>query len=203
VATDLEQIVKNLVEFYDFTGKTVVAIGAGGGQLIGYARHARRVIAIDNDETAVARLSAAVRDRALHDRVEIVHEDVLASRRSGDVVLFEFSLHEISDPVAALDHARSLAPETLVIDHAPGSPWSWYAGEEHGVEACWAAVADASPRRACDVDALQVFDHFDELETRLVQQGVSSRSRIASLRAQQPVVIPMPYRLAWIPDAAF
>jgi len=34
VATDIGQIVANLLAFYDVANKTVIVVGAGGGQLI-------------------------------------------------------------------------------------------------------------------------------------------------------------------------
>jgi hypothetical protein len=34
MATDLNLIITNLLAFYDFTNKTIVSVGAGGGQRI-------------------------------------------------------------------------------------------------------------------------------------------------------------------------
>ncbi|MDD4857209.1 MAG: hypothetical protein PHD74_03785 [Candidatus Krumholzibacteria bacterium] len=56
MATDIGKIVENLVSFYDFKGKDVVHVGAGGGQLVGYAHSPRKITAIDNDRSAVERL---------------------------------------------------------------------------------------------------------------------------------------------------
>lgn len=52
MATDIGKVIDNLVSVYDFTDKTVVHVGAGGGQLIAYARSALRVIAVDPDAEA-------------------------------------------------------------------------------------------------------------------------------------------------------
>ncbi len=60
MAADIHAIIRNLESFYDFTGKTVIHVGAGGGQLIAYARHARSVLAVDPEPAAVARLEAAL-----------------------------------------------------------------------------------------------------------------------------------------------
>ena len=38
MATDLRLVVQNLLDFYPSAGKTVVSVGAGGGQLVGRAR---------------------------------------------------------------------------------------------------------------------------------------------------------------------
>ena len=42
---------------------------------------------------------------------------------SGDVVYFEFCLHEMADPQKALTHAKNLARDTVVFDHSPDSEW--------------------------------------------------------------------------------
>jgi hypothetical protein len=35
VATDIEAIIRNIGSCFDFTGKSVIHVGAGGGQFIG------------------------------------------------------------------------------------------------------------------------------------------------------------------------
>jgi predicted RNA methylase len=65
MTTDARQIATNLAAFYDFQGRTAVDVGAGGGQLIDYARGARKVIAVDSDPAALARLAERVRERGL------------------------------------------------------------------------------------------------------------------------------------------
>jgi len=58
--TDLDLIVANLTSFHDFSGKIVIHVGAGGGQLIGYAASCRKVVAVDNDPSALERLEQRV-----------------------------------------------------------------------------------------------------------------------------------------------
>jgi predicted RNA methylase len=198
VATDIGQIVAELSRFYDFTDKTVIEVGAGGGQLIDYARPARRVIAVDRDEAALARLEMLVADRGWTDRFTLVAADFASVKSRGDVVLFEFCLHEMPAPGAMLAQALDLAPEVLVIDHAPGSPWSWYAGEDGVVEASWAAVEARTVRRNQVVDARQSFSDFDELAGKLAGQAPECQTRIASFRGQRDLTIAMPYRLAML-----
>jgi len=117
-------------------------------------------------------------------------------RPRGDVVLFEFCLHLLPDPEHALAHASQLAPDVVVLDHAPGSRWMWCAAEETGVAAAWTAVLGRNVRRTIDVSATQRFADFPELEARLAAQPPASRERIASHRGQQDISIDMPYRLA-------
>jgi precorrin-6B methylase 2 len=73
VATDLAEIVRNLTQFYDFKDRSVVAVGAGGGQLVEYARQAHRVIAVDQDEAALERLVSRLRDCGLAEMFTVVH----------------------------------------------------------------------------------------------------------------------------------
>jgi ubiquinone/menaquinone biosynthesis C-methylase UbiE len=196
MATDLGQIVRNLAAFYDFAGKTVVDVGAGGGQLVEYARAAARVIAVDRDAAALQRLAARLAECGLEGTFTLLEGDLLALRPRGDVVLFEFCLHQMPDPHRALAHARGLAPDVVVMDHAPGSAWEWYAAEDRRVEAAWRAVERAGTRREQDVDAVQRFPDHAALEARLATQGPLSHERIGRFRGQEAIAIAMPYRLA-------
>jgi hypothetical protein len=196
MATDLDAIVSRLAAFYDFSGRHVVAVGAGGGQLAEYARPAARLTAVDPDPAACDGLAVRLEALGLAERSRIVREDFLAVRPHGDVVLFEFALHLLSDPERALAHASQLAPETVVIDHAPGSQWMWCAGEEEGVAAAWTALGRRPLRRTLDVKGLQRFRDAAELESRLAAQGPVSRERVRTYRGQRDLAIDMPYRLA-------
>jgi SAM-dependent methyltransferase len=196
VATDLRQIVLELSRFYDFNDKTVVDVGAGGGQLVEYARPAQRVTAVDKEAPALKRLAERLDECGLADKFTLLEGDFLDLRPRGDVVLFEFCLHQFADPARALAHARELAPEILVLDHATRSRWSFYAAEEGIVEAASKAVEGATIREQRTVDALQRFPDYAALETRLAAQGPTSLERIGALRGQKDIAIPMPYRLA-------
>ncbi len=54
MTTGLAALLDNLLRFYPFDGKVVLAVGAGGGQLAGYGRAAKRVIAVDHEAAAGA-----------------------------------------------------------------------------------------------------------------------------------------------------
>jgi Methyltransferase domain len=196
MAADIAAIVRNLEAFYDFAGKTVLHAGAGGGQFIGYARRAGRVVAVDPDPEAVDRLKSAVRDADLEERFHVLQADLMNVAERTDVVLFEFCLHEIPDPALALAHARTLAPETLVADHAAGSEWSWYCGEEEKVVRSWTAVDGTRPIRGARFLGTQVFGDYTALEAKIGMLGEPTLGRIARFRDRSDFRIEMPYRFA-------
>jgi hypothetical protein len=198
VATDLRFITESVCEFYDFDRKSVIAISADNERLIEYARRARFVIAVNEHEGALNRLKQQVCEQGLGARFFMFVGKVAAVPFHADVVLFEFSLHEISNPRAALDHARRLAPEVVIIDHAPGSRWSWYAGEDDGVAESWAAVPPSAIRRERTCDAFQHFGNYLDVKFRMRGQGTTAQTRIAELQNAGEIVIPMPLRLVVI-----
>lgn len=196
MATDIAAIVRHLEDFYSFEGKTVLHVGAGGGQFIGYAVHAARVVGVDPDADAVDRLKAAIREAGLQDRFQALRADLMTVTEKADVVLFEFCLHEIADPAAALRHARSLAPQVLIVDPAPGSQWAWYCGEEEKVVRSWSAVEQAQPALAAQFLGRQFFHDYGELAAKIGMLGEPTLTRIAEFRDRTDFEIAMPYRMA-------
>jgi ubiquinone/menaquinone biosynthesis C-methylase UbiE len=199
MSTDVAAIVRELLSFHDFTDKTVIAVGAGGGQLATWAASARKVIAVDTDANALSRLSQAVERLGLADKYEMVPADFHTLELThADVVLFEFSLHEIPDPAAALRRAKRLAPDVVVIDHAPGSAWAYYTAEEQKVALEWNALESFPPRRSRVYEAVQAFDDYLALAEKVRPQGELSLSRIKAFRGQAEIKIPMSYGIALV-----
>ncbi len=196
MATDLAAMVVNLLACVPIEGKRVLAVGAGGGQLVAWARRAREVIAVDPDAPALETLLARAAEIGIAERFTLVAEDFLRVDASADVVLFEFSLHEIADPAAALDHAAELAPETAVIDHAPGSPWAWYVLDEEKVVRSWRAVEAARPISLARFATCHAFASLDELLAKLAPCGPEAERRARDAFAQGPISIPLGYAIA-------
>lgn len=196
MATDVGLVVRNLLGFYPFAGKTVVSVGAGGGQLVGYGREARRVVAVDADAEALRRLSGVLAANGLTERFEPICSDVLDVTVRGDVVLFEFSLHEMPDPERALAHARTLAPDVVVLDHAPGSRWAWHVVEEEKVK----RSAEAMRRLGVRAERLflgeQRFADHAELLAKVSVQGPRAVERAERFRGAREIVIPFGYEVA-------
>lgn len=196
MATDLALVLAHLTSFYDFGRKVVVHAGAGGGQLIGYARASRKVLAVDPDPAAIQRLERRIAQEGLQEIVSALPGDFRDLDLHGDVVLLEFCLHELADPLAAIGAARAIAPDVVVIDHLTGSRWSWYANEAEAVAAAWDAVGRAGTRGRRSFEGLQRFRSYEELRARFSAMGQESQRRILDLQGRTDIAIPMPYGVA-------
>ena len=197
MATDIQQIIRNLEEFYDFSGKTVLHVGAGGGQLMGYAGVANRVLAIDDNSDACKSLETAIENLGL-ENVSVLQSDFFEVDASGDVVLFEFCLHEIKDPGAALGKAFEMAKEILILDHAPESEWAWFTAETEKATASWNAVKRFGITREIMYHAVQKFSDYHELYDKVKVLGEPSVSRILKYQDNSNILIGMDYTLALI-----
>lgn len=198
MATDVGLVVRNLLEFYPFAGKTVVSVGAGGGQLVEYGRDAREVVAVDDDAEALRRLGDVLAVKGLADRFGLIRSDFLEVSARGDVVLFEFSLHEMPDPSKALAHAKSLAPDVVVLDHAPGSEWAWHVVEEEKVKRSAEAMQRLGVRAERLFRGEQRFADHAELFAKVSGQGPLAVERAESFRGATGIVIPFSYGAALI-----
>jgi predicted RNA methylase len=196
MATDVARVLANLTSFYDFGGTSVVHVGAGGGQFVGYAAVARHVLAIDPDGEAVARLRAAIEAQKLGEKFTVRQAALEAIGDRADVVFFEFCLHEMDDPDAALRHARTLAPDTLVIDHAPESVWAWHTAETEKARRSWDAVERAGIRADRRFVGRQLFPDVEALVTRLASLGEPAVGRARALGSTTGIDIEMVYRVA-------
>jgi predicted RNA methylase len=196
MATDVAAVLANLLAFYEFDDRTMISVGAGGGQLAGYGRVARKVIAVDPDGAALAALAERTRALGIEDRFVLLEKDFMAVSERAEVVLFEFCLHEIPDHDGALVHAATLAPDIVVIDHAPGSPWAHVVDETEKVAASWATVSARGVRRAEDHHTVQHFASYQELFDKVKGQGAEAIRRIERWRGCADITIPMAYKIA-------
>lgn len=196
MVTDVRRVVDNLRGFHALKGKVILSVGAGGGQFLDAYRDARRILAIDDDATALRQLEAAVAAKALQGCVELIQADFFEVTTHGEVVLFEFSLHEMPDPGKALARARSLAPEIVVFDHAPGSEWAYHTVEEDKVLRSTEAMERCGIKRRAVFEGEQRFQDYAELRDKVASQGPTAIERIARFRDLRDIVIPMRYLAA-------
>lgn len=193
---DVQQIVNNLLNFYDFKDKTVISVGAGGGQFVAYGYTAKHVIAIDNDQMALERLRLVLQKKELDKKFTLVHSDFNDVDVSGDVILFEFCLHEMNDPQRMIDHALHLAKEVVIVDHGLKSQWAYIADEEVKAANSWSVVADNSSVKQKTFKTEQLFDSYEQLYEKVHVQGCQSIARIAPYSKQKYISIPMEYTMA-------
>ena len=196
MATDYGKLTENLHHFYDFSGKVVLFVGAGGRQLLDSSIRTKKVIAIDENAQSLKELEANIAAKGMQDSVEVVgsrFEDVAAR---GDVVYFEFCLHEMDDPQQALSHARALALDMVVFDHLPGSEWVFHAAEEDKVRRSAEAMERFGVRRRETFRTEQRFQDYDELLAKVRVQGATAIDRAQRFTGATNIVIPMTYELA-------
>ena len=196
MATDIGAVLRNIEACHDFTGQAVIHVGAGGGQLVGYAARTRRVLGVDPDPVAVEQLKQVVRARGLQDRFSVLRGDILTVGERADVVFFEFCLHEIVDPLTAIRHAQTLAPEVLVVDPTVDSRWAWYLCETEKAQRGWAAVERYPLTLDRTFQGVQRFRDHAELLARIEVLGECVIRRAQEFRDRTDFSIDMPYRVA-------
>ena len=200
MAADYDLMIRNLLAFYDFKDKTMVCIGAGGGQLIGYSKAPKKIIAIDQDAGALEQLRLAVARNNITDKFKLIHGDFLTMDLPvhGDVVLFEFCLHEMTDAAVALTRAGKLADDVVVFDHGLKSQWAYYVVEEEKVRVSWQAVKRFKVSKHHVYEAEQKFKDYDEILTKVKPQGEIAIQRIEKFKSKIDITIPFTYELALV-----
>ncbi len=196
MATDIQAVLRNLSSCYEFKDKSVIHVGAGGGQFLGYAAEARSVIAVDPEISAVVQLRSALAQVPFKDRFTVVQGEFGAYLGAVDVVFFEFCLHEIPEPQVVLRDAKVLAPDVVVIDHDPESPWAWHTAETVKAQNSWAAVEKYPIRLNRRFTGMQRFANVTELLQKVGGLGEPAVGRAGQLSDQAPIEIEMKYRIA-------
>lgn len=195
---DLDYIISNILSFYDFKGKDVVHVGAGGGQLIAYSNIARIVKAIDRDSIAIKLLEQRIKDDGLEHKMFPIEGDFMDFKAMADVVFFEFCLHEMDDAYAAIKHAKEMYGHVIILDHLPDSKWSWYALEEKKLDKSWKAIEKFDTIKKLDFTVTQEYDTYDDLELKLSILGDEAINRISQFEDCKSIRIPMPFALIQI-----
>lgn len=198
MAIDINKVIANLLEFDGFDNQTIISVGSGGGQFIEYGRYSRQVIAIDNDEEALKKLETALYKSGLADKFTLIHSDFHEVTKKGDIVFFEFCLHEMKDTEAAIKHALTLAPAILISDHWPGSEWAFIVDEKEKVKNSWEAIKKFRLKKIQRYDTVQFFHDYEELYLKVKGQGENSIKRISKYKDKKDFTIPMSYGFALI-----
>jgi hypothetical protein len=195
LAVDTRELTRNLHHSYDFTDKTVLFVGAGGRQLFDPATKTKKLIAIDKDPEALTQLKQSLSASLPQNPLEVLASNFADVFLPGDVVYFEFCLHEMDDPHKILTHARTLAPDLVVLDHSPESPWAFYAAEEENVRCSGQAMQEFGIRRRATFRANQMFADHAELLAKIAVQGAVAVQRVQSFEGVRNIAIPMNYEI--------
>ncbi|HBZ66794.1 MAG TPA: hypothetical protein DEO70_08140 [Bacteroidales bacterium] len=193
MATDIKKIIANLFAFYDFDDQTIISVGAGGGQFIEYGRASKKVIAIDNDKEALGKLKDSLEKSKLLDKYTLINSDFILVNRKGDIVMFEFCLHEMKSPEAAINHALTMAPGVLICDHWPNSEWAYIADETEKVINSWETLKRFNIKKIQQYETVQFFHDYEELFQKVNVQGQRSIDRISQFKDEKNFTVPMPY----------
>ncbi len=198
MATDINKITENLFEFYDFYNQTVISVGAGGGQFIEYGRVSKQVVAIDIDKEALIKLEKSLQKSQLSDKFTIINSDFYLVNKTGDIVMFEFCLHEMKDPEKAINHALTMSPNILIIDHWPDLEWAYIIDEKEKIINSWEALKKFRLKKIQQYETVQFFHDYEELFQKVKIQGENSINRIRHFKEKKNFTIPMSYGFALI-----
>jgi len=195
LATDYARLTDNLLHFYDFKNKVVLFVGAGVKQLLTPSAGAKKIVAIDQDVAALRELAESVVAQGLQGSLETVGRRFEEVELAGDVVYFEFCLHEMTDPERALAHAKALASDVVVMDHSPGSEWIYYGAKEDKVQHSAEVMERLGVRRHERFQAEQRFENYAEFLAKVTPQGPVAIERAQRFAVKTNIVIPMSYDL--------
>ena len=134
----------------------------------------------------------------LTDKFTLIHSDFYLSGLQGDVVIFEFCLHEMIDPESAIRHAQTMAPDILIIDHCSGTDWAYIIDEKEKITKSWSALELFHVKKIQRYDSFQSFNDYEEIYQKIKVQGQTAISRIEQFRDKKNFTIPMSYRIALI-----
>ena len=195
---NISEIINNLDGFYSLNGKTIIHVGIGSGLFTGYTNSAKKIFAYDNNPTIENILrDKLIKERTL-DKYEINITDFFKCKNKADVVFFEFCLHEIVNPLKALEFAKTISDDILIIDHAKNSEWSYYTLETEKLQKSRAAISTFKIKKHCTFDEYQYFGNFNSLKTKLSILGEECMNRIVKFEYKSDINIPMPYEICLI-----
>ena len=193
MVVDRSELTANLMKFYRFKGKSALCIGAGGGLLLDPKCGVAKVVAVDRDAKALQKFREDARTRWAGTPMRFIPRMFEEVNVRADVVYLEFCMHMMEDPRKALEHARSLAPDIVAIDHLPGSRWVYYWAGEKEVSGSTEALESFGVRRRQELAAEQRFEDWRALAARLSEEGEESRRRVMELKGVTGIRMPMDY----------
>jgi SAM-dependent methyltransferase len=190
-----DELAANLTKFYDFRGKKVLYIGCGLGQLLPPESGVASVVGIDRDAEALKAFRNVAKTKWAGIPITFVPHKFETVKQRGDIVYFEFCMHQMENPRRTLEIARSLAKDIVVMDHLPGSKWVYYWTGEEAVARSTKAIEWFGFRRKKILVTEQKFEDGKALSQRLSRVGKEAKRRILELKDARDIRMRMDYGL--------
>jgi tRNA G37 N-methylase Trm5 len=178
MVTYLDKIKQDVERFINCNGKTVLIVGAGGGKLFGYADSAQKVFALDCNSKALDKLAEIIHLNEQEEKYELVCGYFETIDIKADVVIFEFSLHEIPDAYETLKHAKKLSNRVIVVEHTSDSEWICLAQEDQNVKRVEEGLTKFEVIKTEYYVTQKEFKDLDDLKTKL---GYIDNDRLPSI----------------------
>ena len=185
----------NLLKFYDFEGKSVLYTGCGLGQLLPPESGVTSVVGIDRDSEALKAFRDVEKTTWAGIPIKFFPHKFETAKDHADVAYFEFCMHMMDDPKFALELARKLTKDIVVIDHLPRSKWVYYWNGEDDVLESTEAIESFGVRRRRTFVADQHFEDGKALAKRLDEVGGEAKRRILELEGAKDIHMRMDYAL--------
>ena len=153
-------------------------------------------MAVDCSKKAIEELKNVIINDNSQGKYELVNDRFENIDCNGDVVVFEFSLHEFPDVPRAIEHAFDMTKEVIIAEHASDSEWICLADEDHNAKRVEEAIKDWEIKRKDEYCAIKEFEDYDDLKRKLgVDEEQSETHRICEYRGRKEIKIQMKYRI--------
>ena len=199
MATYLDKMKQDISEFIDCHRQTVLIVGAGGGKLFGYTDSARKIYALDCNKEALDKLNEIIRECDQGNKYELICDYFENVTTNVDIVIFEFSLHEIPDTYKTLKHAKSLATRVIVAEHTSDSEWICLAQEDQNVKRVEDGLSKFNIKKSNEYITGKEFKDLDDLKSKLGYRIDDTLPSIfENYKNKKNYVIEMKYRISEI-----
>jgi len=199
MATYLDKMKQDIAEFINCSSKSVLIVGAGGGKLFGYTDSAKKVYALDCNNKALDKLKELIPLSEQGNKYELICDYFENVNTKVDIVIFEFSLHEIPDTYNALKHAKDLAKRVIIAEHAADSEWICLAQEDQNVKKVEEALKRFEIKKVNEYVTGKEFRDIDDLKTKLGYQVNDNVPYIFDeYKNKSNYVVEMKYRISEI-----
>jgi hypothetical protein len=104
----------------------------------------------------------------------------------------------MENPLKALEFAKTISNEILIIDHRKSSKWSYYTLETEKLQKSWTAISTFKFKKYNTFEEYQYFENFTDLKTKLSTLGEECMKRIEIFDNKSDIKISMPYDICLI-----